>query len=336
MTPKEFIAARNSAVCEYVARCSDQIHAVGPSSVGIGLADGCADYIDEDDELQTLVARGHTKIEPKAAERCLAAISSCESDVICGLALVGTLAQGASCASHQECSSRNCEGGSRASCGQCGAAPAPAKLGGPCVESVGCEQSGEAFVACLRGKDLQSVCVVARTVTVGESCAVAGHVCEEDAYCHPDGTCRLPVAAGQPCNDTDRCVRGALCTGAGAGAGAGAGRTCVAVTLRTEGETCVTDGEFSIADDGTFHVCDVTKDLRCDEATRTCAAVERVGNGQSCNGQQRCEPGLFCNERFLCTPPLSAGESCRATPECESRRCEGGVCVPVEVPVCTN
>lgn len=330
MTLEEFIAGHNRALCEFSARCSDHIHAVYPSEVGIGQAEGCADFMGGDPKLEAVFARGHTKIDAKAAERCFKATASCENDnELCDLALLGTLAQGAPCSSDFECSSGRCEGGSEASCGQCSAVSPLAKRGEPCA-GFGCEQSGEAFVGCFRSGDAEPVCAAVRTVSLGGSCATEGDVCEEGAYCHPvDRTCRLPVAAGQPCTGSDRCARGSLCVNLGADR---ADRTCIAAILSAEGETCTED--FDLAADGRFHVCDLTRDLRCDGATRTCTSISRVGNGESCAGPTQCKEGLFCTEAGQCSPVLGVGQACSARPQCESQRCEGGVCVAAEIPVC--
>lgn len=121
-----------------------------------------------------------------------------------------------------------------------------------------------------------------------------------------------------------RCARGAMCTSRGDV------HRCNAVILRNAGETC-TDN-FDLSTDARFEVCDPSQELRCESEAGTCAVTTRVGQGEACAGAgTRCKRGLFCDDTGHCLPPQTDGTACRAAPQCESRLCRGGICMPAEV-----
>jgi len=330
MTAQSFVIARSAAICDSLLACPEQLHAVYPSDIALAMAEGCADAVKGgDNDFEALLSRGHTKADAREAERCLMAIASCSlADSRCERALVGTLPGGSRCEDDEECSSGHCDGdgGLGASCGQCSPASVPAKLGEECRSSIDCEQTGDIEVQCLRDATVSAVCIQVTTARVGESCASPGRVCEAGADCDPGGTCRLPVAARAACAPGDRCAPGSLC------AEAAGGRICVPVTLRKEGESCSGD-DFDVAEDGTFQRCDRTVDLHCDDVTRTCLLLGRAGSGESCD-RQPCQADLFCDETQRCAAPRLVGQACRGALECESQRCSGSVCVPLEQSAC--
>ena len=219
----------------------------------------------------TFVANGAT-VTPSQVQACMDAQNqaSC-NDWFAGVVPpscdfpAGTLSNGATCATADQCASESCNYGNSL----CGACATPAPAGGSC-QSVNCAEG--------------LVCAGAYTcVTMGAAGGVcdSGHPCQSNLVC-VNGTCSAPLAPGSACNpQASACngTQGHLC----------ANGTCQAVGMAGTGQACgyINNGVTLCSASGT---CNIPQG----QSTGSCAAA--AADGAACNNETGpgCMPPAGC------------------------------------------
>jgi hypothetical protein len=137
--------------------------------------------------------------------------------------------------------------------------------------------------------------------TGGESCVARS--CAHGLVC-VSGACAQPAANGSACDDQTPCQLGGSCVFATQGQPG----TCQS-TVSQPGMPCDAT-RTTMAD------CNQARQLFCDPASSTCAAIFYASSGEVCDGN-----GIRCDALSLCAPAMDAG-----TDRCVPRSPDGGPC----------
>lgn len=220
----------------------------------------------------------------------------------------GTLANGAPCATGNQCASGACVGGvidvDTMKCGTCGEAVG---VGSSC-ENEPCEQGS----LCVGGNVGEATCVPE---------LAEGASCEGDV-----GYCRLPLVCD---SSTKRCRKGQ-----GTGSPCSASEPC-AIALNCIDGSCKLPGRLG-------DVCErddsCGSSFVCDGATKRCVDGRNIANGDDCDpfGQARCVEGATCQDG-ICVSVLAPGAPCspNGTPCREYHYCgANGTCEPINPASC--
>jgi hypothetical protein len=227
----------------------------------------------------------------------------------------GSLADGAHCASQNQCMSDSCTAGQSIN-------GSPLTACGTCVAGQMC---GTALCAA------NTVCV---TNTAGPSCAPvsfgsAGAACDGmQTQCNPglvcsqmSHTCQQPGVLGSVCTSPAECADSLIC----AVGPQGMGTKCQ--NRGTAGMACQYDG-------------DCTPDLGCDYSTNKCATLSWASAGQPCGPTTRCL-GAQCPVNgaasSTCPTVIADGQPCNAndqTQTCDTFATCIGTCVVLGTTSC--
>lgn len=299
LTLDEMQGARRAAECERLVRC-------GLFSV----QETCASYFRAavDVSLEPSVDGGKIRYDPVAAAACNRALAkrSCdltasdgrEVPAICNTVLVGLVPAGGTCAADRECGTNRCDaklcGRDQCCVGGCESYVAPAAVGTPCIERVGCVDG--AFC----GRDAQCHALSAAT-----------KACDLDTDCEPGlgciGSTELEAGACRPLPHLGEACPYLRCAEIGA---------------RCDNLTCV---EYGLAGDACVSSAECSEFRVCDSATHHCIDKPTLGMScdESCAGESWCDfnggvpPGI-------CRAPQPIGVPCFASDECASRYCQEG------------
>ncbi len=220
----------------------------------------------------------------------------------------GTLADGAACASGNQCKSGSCKKTiSETSSSACGVCEARIAVGGDC------STAGSNCVSDARCDVTTKKCVAIVRNGVGGSCDSAkGEQCQSGLYCDfTTKVCKERGAAGATCSSSLPCQTGLQCSPTT--------RTCVTPVLATEGQTCGTNGVLCASG------------LRCDGATMKCAKLVWVAPNGDCSAPgSMCEHGSCNSTTKKCPALIADGQACtsdRSTGVCDDfASCIDGKC----------
>lgn len=274
-----------AAVCGLQVRCGSY---PDQASCEVAASSQLQIYADE--------SGGKTVYDGQAAARCLNGYAGLGCNVsdqagltalakMCGTIFKGTVANGGACLIAADCVSQSCNTG-----------------------------------AC--GGDLCCAGTCQDKVPAGGDCLADGSVCVEGAYCHYDGisstaTCKVLVAAGQPCTVGDLCVPGTSCL--------------VDQTTQTPGTCAKPPAEGEPCPVGS---CDSPQDT-CDPTSKTC--VRRAAVGVACSSTAACVAYATCDPvSHVCVAGAGLGAACVDRQDCSlGLLCSGGVCAKQpDVPAC--
>lgn len=336
--PIEMLRAELAAAyCDLIFRCEFGGGDFANLELLFGTRAACEDYLEsyafaggEIDALMRAVAEGTVAYDASAARECASSIGSgCSATVSgtelgdsasCDVVFTGTVPEGGSCWIHEECvAGFGCEFSGGTCPGTC-----TADGGFSCGADGMCPAEQE----CFRSETGTQRCVteiLEPDAAEGEPCGLVAETeteirrraCRPELWCTGDsytmGTCRAPIAGGQPCSSGDVCADGHLCVVG----------VCMEVTVaRTEGAPC---GESMVT------VCDPFARLECVDGT--CVETTDGASGSPCRtgdfGEVTCDVGLVCHgDTDTCGAPREAGEPCTLDRQCASGSCDGstGTC----------
>jgi len=267
--------------------------------------------------------------------------SGCSSPSVCGATGQCGKADGQTCSSATECSSRNCVDGvccNNACVGGCNRCDLPGDRLGKCsvvaAGTLGSNPSCGDYVCNGTGEACPTSCTSGQACVPGGSCI--GNACvrtkEPGAACSANIECRLGfcvegVCCDSACSGTNECRS---CTAAGKGIGPDG--VC---GDRRDGTKCAGPDVTCSGTQGTGPLCQAGV---CRQgATRDCApfGCTATGCAVSCTGASggagpSCAPGSSCVQTdtgaFVCTGDKTPGLACTNHAECTTGHCANGVC----------
>jgi hypothetical protein len=169
-------------------------------------------------------------------------------------------------------------------------------------------------------------------VAVGQPCS--GTIkCVDGAFCDMTGTCAALVAIGGTCAGDNQCAYGSVCAGAPLACAAtpkagdaclmhGAVQTCIVLGLACDAtQHCVGMLDKGATCDPTHNAC--KQGLYCDPTSMMC--VDFAADGAACSATTPCEPPDHClinGTAGTCTPPAPNGTACTSPRDCQSNNCD--------------
>jgi hypothetical protein len=283
-------------------------------------------------DLRAQIAAGNVRIVPAEAQKCLAALATCNGPTSldtgeCRDVFEGNVPLGAACQRSEDCAGD-------AYCNTGGMCPGTCEARGgendPCNDRDSCSFANG--LASCNTEAAAPAChkLTIESVGLGEACtqrlldATELLYCEEGLWCgaapggttaDPLGQCREPIPTNGECLDFDDvCAEGFCDTNAG---------KCGAVMLLdTVGAAC---------DRATYAVCDPILGLHS-SADAKCEKSGDGSEGSLCftgDWQRPCNVGLYCQRpeqappsTGTCQPALAVGKSCESSGECASGVCD--------------
>ncbi len=290
------------------------------------------------------VEAGKTIYDGDAAATCLAALgeATCSEDLdaICDEVFVGTVADGGSCYSKNECSGVKAECRTTGCTMQCclGSCLDTALVDGNCAVR-GCP--GDTECVFQDGNTPEKQC---RSSVLNAPCLDDGG-CGAGLRCSPGNTCQPDLTENSSCDRNTECLSPLTCVGENQNPSDG---TCRPVDTLNE----ICDGYcrgdlYCNNDAGGLGTCQATlgmdatctgvqecqSHLRCTliGPDRTCQPYPTLS--MSCESYT-CAPGLFCTSELsggttgvgICAEPVINGEACARNDHCSSRICNAGFC----------
>lgn len=267
------------------------------------------------DQIKRSVEAGRVAYDADAAGDCLEAFKSASCDVTsessrdepaaCADAIKGTVIDGGTCFTNQECVSGSCTEAptcTMACCmGTCDATRAEVAIGGTCNGTTG---------ACVEGSFCDSATTTCTALrAVGGACT-ANSQCGYGLFCPEAGTCADAPNRGAACPDQYCADLGDRCSAA----------TTTCVALAKIGEACAS---------GFAGLFDCQQPLTCNQTTLVCGNPPVAG--EAC--LFICATGNYCNANDVCEAQKPNGQACQGDDECSSSYCDDANLCAVE-PVC--
>lgn len=307
------------------------------------------------DDVRKAVAAGRIVYDADLARQCIDGIqnTAClQNDIsdqvqaTCYAALKGTVQKGAECSFLFECAAGLCGGSESNTCpATCPTADEVLTEGQECSLFRGPRCDARAGLRCSGGlcvkpADQGASCIdnfgcKSGLLCVEDKCsplAKEGSACSEDASCAEglfcqDGHCAVRKAEGKPCSvgpdEVDPALRGAQCQN---------GLVCKGAGLDFEGNplagSCVKPsaegGPCQVGPENAFDFltgCQIG--LSC---VNGACVVPPISGECPVSG---CRPGAaYCAADNTCQPLAPNGAACEIPPQCASRNCVDGTCMP--------